>query len=62
MAAPKGVDSREWETTPLGARDPPFPNPGLAQMEREGEQDQGKKALGGQGKDGTVDAMMEKDE
>lgn len=57
MAFLKGVDSREVGETP-------FPRPRPCSAEREGGLGPGRKALAlsGQGKDGTVDTKMEKDE
>lgn len=64
MAFLKGLDSREVGGNPLGVRDPSFPHPGLARVERAGDLDLGQKALalGGQGKGGAVNTKMEKDE
>lgn len=55
----------KWEKSPLGARVPPFPDPGHAQWvgkEDCGPREKNALALGGCGKGRTVETEMETDE
>lgn len=64
LAVLKVVGPWKCNKAPLGARDPSFPDAGLAQMGREGGLDPGKGALalGSRDKGGTVDTKMNTDE